>query len=398
MAVAGSRGFTHFSFLTHKWKIFGNADQEKDIKITGGLLWWKEFICMSCFNSVDQRDEIRFYSRNSNLDNNYSKISKTACTILQMNIYRNLLVIFGSDCKLQVMGLEGGKDSTSKIILNRLLEIHIENYIAHNPYLVDAIALCPLYVGHFDEQLRRNVESNASTMKSILVNTSGNLLMFQPDLDSLTSIPEDLNKTKPFSSLPPIIISTAVENFWVISNNQPNQLINKLMNFSLWLNCGSNGIKVWLPLSGDETEVQQQNRIILTFPLKFYPLTLLINESLLIGASSEIVFTNQNTAYCQLQKNTQLFMPFILEGLVRKKLKSDATKIILGYRYLPYFLHILELLVHKILEEEATSYPDVKDPILPDVIEFLSQFAEYLQIISHCTRKSEVAVWSYLFG
>jgi hypothetical protein len=58
LAVAGSRGFTHFSFITHKWRMFGNADQEKDIRITGGLLWWKEFICMSCYNSVDQRNEV----------------------------------------------------------------------------------------------------------------------------------------------------------------------------------------------------------------------------------------------------------------------------------------------------------------------------------------------------
>jgi RAB6A-GEF complex partner protein 1 len=111
------------------------------------------------------------------------------------------------------------------------------------------------------------------------------------------------------------------------------------------------------------------------------------------------VFTNQCTAYSQIQKSTQLFLPFILEGLLRKKLKVDASKIIKGYRYLPYFLHILELLVHKILEEEATaSSSEIIDPVLSDVIEFLNQFPEYLQIISHCTRKSEVAVWPYLFG
>jgi hypothetical protein len=56
--VAGTCGFTHFSFMTRKWKIFGNADQEKEIRITGGLLWWKEFICISCFNVVDQKDEV----------------------------------------------------------------------------------------------------------------------------------------------------------------------------------------------------------------------------------------------------------------------------------------------------------------------------------------------------
>jgi hypothetical protein len=56
--------------------------------------------------------QIRFYSRNSNLDNNYSKISKVAASILQMNIFKNLLVLFGSDCRIQVFGLEGGKDSS----------------------------------------------------------------------------------------------------------------------------------------------------------------------------------------------------------------------------------------------------------------------------------------------
>ena len=58
LAVAGTSGFTHYSFQTRKWKIFGNADQEKEIKITGGLLWWKDFICISCYNMMDQKDEV----------------------------------------------------------------------------------------------------------------------------------------------------------------------------------------------------------------------------------------------------------------------------------------------------------------------------------------------------
>lgn len=35
---------------------------------------------------------------------------------------------------------------------------------------------------------------------------------------------------------------------------------------------------------------------------------------------------------------------------------------------------------------------------MPKVIDFVSQFPEYLKIISHCTRKSEVSVWPYLFS
>lgn len=85
----------------------------------------------------------------------------------------------------------------SKIILNKLIEIQVDSYVFSNPYLVVGISLCPLYIGNYEDSLKKTIESNSSTMKSILINVAGNLLMFQPDLDSLLSIPEDLNKTKP---------------------------------------------------------------------------------------------------------------------------------------------------------------------------------------------------------
>ena len=91
--------------------------------------------------------------------------------------------------------------SATKIILNKLIEIPIENYILNNPYLVVSVGLCPLYIGHFDDILKKNIESFSTPIKSILVNVSGNLLMFQPDIESLASIPEDLKKTKPVSHI-----------------------------------------------------------------------------------------------------------------------------------------------------------------------------------------------------
>jgi hypothetical protein len=32
--------------------------KEKDMMVTGGLTWWKDFICVACFNMLDQRDEV----------------------------------------------------------------------------------------------------------------------------------------------------------------------------------------------------------------------------------------------------------------------------------------------------------------------------------------------------
>ena len=33
-----------------------------------------------------------------------------------MNIFKNLLILFGTDCRVQVIGLEGGKDSSNTAI------------------------------------------------------------------------------------------------------------------------------------------------------------------------------------------------------------------------------------------------------------------------------------------
>jgi len=29
--------------------------------VTGGLTWWKDFICVACFNVPEQHDEVRLY-------------------------------------------------------------------------------------------------------------------------------------------------------------------------------------------------------------------------------------------------------------------------------------------------------------------------------------------------
>ena len=63
VAVAGKCGLAHYALFSRKWKLFGNETQERDMVVTGGLSWWKDFICCACFNLSEQKDEVHVMSR-----------------------------------------------------------------------------------------------------------------------------------------------------------------------------------------------------------------------------------------------------------------------------------------------------------------------------------------------
>ncbi|XP_074641700.1 guanine nucleotide exchange factor subunit RIC1-like [Tubulanus polymorphus] len=397
IAIAGKTGLCHYAPSTKKWKLFGNETQEHDMVVSGGMTWWKDFICCGCVNILDQRDELRFYPRSSKLDNTFAHIIKVPSPILLLNTFHDILIVFCADCHIMLYNMERKNSRPNPTIeVQKIQEVAIGTFI---PQAVSVVSVTLTSVRTESAMLRGSVEPKQA--ESILLNYAGKLLMFQRDKSGHHVQPKD-GKYKPLPFCAPLMVASSVENMWSTPRTCANK---KYLLEALWLSCGAHGMKVWLPLLPREevkTPGYMSRRIMLPFNVEVYPLTVLFEDAVILGVTCENIFyysadSELSFPFSTLERTSQIYLHHILRQLLRRNLGSHALEIARCCTDLPYFGHVLELLLHEVLEEEATSKEPIPDPLLPRVVAFIQEFPEYLQTIVHCARKTEVALWPYLF-
>ena len=74
--------------------------------VSGGLAWWKDFICAACFNLVDQRDEIRFYPRDGKLDNTFAHSVRVPSAVVLLNVFRDILIVLCADSHIMIYRMD----------------------------------------------------------------------------------------------------------------------------------------------------------------------------------------------------------------------------------------------------------------------------------------------------
>ncbi|XP_066566822.1 guanine nucleotide exchange factor subunit RIC1 isoform X3 [Amia ocellicauda] len=407
VAVAGKCGFAHYSLFTRKWKLFGNITQEQNMTVTGGLAWWNDFIVIACYNLIDQQEELRLYLRSSNLDNAFANITKLHSDTLLLNVFRNMVILFRADCSICLYSIERNQDSPNHIASIELLqEVSMSRYIPH-PALVVSVTLTSVRT---ETGITLKAPQQACAAESIMLNLAGQLIMLQrdrsgPQVREKESLP---NQKKLLPFCPPVVLAQCVENVWTTcrTNKQKRHLLE-----ALWLACGEAGMKVWLPLFPRDHRKPHSflsRRIMLPFHINIYPLAVLFEDALVLGATNETVLYDGLQGarepletlfpFCTVERTSQIYLHHILRQLLVRNLGEQALLLAQSCAGLPYFPHVLELMVHVVLEEEATSREPIPDPLLPTVAKFITEFPLFLQTIVHCARKTEYALWNYLFA
>ncbi|KAJ1569294.1 hypothetical protein HK096_003563, partial [Nowakowskiella sp. JEL0078] len=180
---------------------------------------------------------------------------------------------------------------------------------------------------------------------------------------------------------------------------------------------------------GDNFPVRWKTDVPNEEPLKIdldcCPLTIMIHRGILMGIEHRMSLRNPvNCALFKTETKTHLFLHFIIRYLLERNMEVEATEFAYTFRNLEYFGHALEVLLHKVLDEEgdrspmsatgmkavrrdsfssaksidnATSTNTHQKRLLPLVVKFLGNFPNYLDVIAQCARKTEVAVWNNFF-
>ncbi|XP_025053336.1 RAB6A-GEF complex partner protein 1 isoform X3 [Alligator sinensis] len=410
VAVVGKFGFAHYSLLTKKWKLFGNITQEQNMVVTGGLAWWNDFIVLACYNLNDRQEELRIYLRTSNLDNAFAQVIKVQSETLLLSVFRDIVILFRADCSICLYSIERRPDGPNPTASVQVLqEVSMSRYIPH-PFLVVSVTLTSVRT---ETGISLKMPQQACEAESIMLNLAGQLIMVQRDRSGpqIREKESSSNQRKLLPFCAPVVLAQSVENVWTTCrvNKQKRHLLE-----ALWLSCGGSGMKVWLPLFPRDHRKPHSflsRRIMLPFHINIYPLAVLFEDALVLGAVNDTVLYdclyNQSSAqehlevlfpFCIVERTSQIYLHHILCQLLVRNLGEQALLLAHSCATLPYFPHVLELMLHEVLEEEATSREPIPDPLLPTVAKFITEFPLFLQTVVHCARKTEYALWNYLFA
>ncbi|CAG8465384.1 5719_t:CDS:10 [Paraglomus occultum] len=385
IAIAGRRGLAHYNVFSGRWKLFGNQQQEKEFKVRGGLLWFRQILFAACENMRTHTYEIRSYSRETNLDNIHMiQCVRVPSNVLYLTIVENALLAYCDDNLMyHYLMVTPPNEAGKGIIMLELAQQISFMGVIHAAARVRSISW-------FQPKAQTAFTPESMQAATIIFLIDGKLVLLTPQKSDAGEVQYDLH-----------VLADRIEFYWMA-----NRGIGSLKN-SLWA-CDGKSVNIWMDVwSDDEIASSWHDEAIsaapkeaLSIKLGFYPLSVLLDKGIIVGAEQQVsVRSSLDFAVFKFATNTHLFLQYIIRYMLTRGLDEEAVAFARSYEQLVYFGHALEVLLHHVLEDEAElSVGTGHGAVLPRVVKFLSHFPQALDAIVGCARKTEVALWDYLFS
>ncbi|TCD70639.1 hypothetical protein EIP91_002358 [Steccherinum ochraceum] len=384
VSVAGRRGLAHYSSTSGRWKLFSDGLQEQAFTVRGGLVWFHHILIAAV--EVSKSYQIRLYSRDLELSNqNVIHREVLSSPVVILSLVDNSLLVYTAD-------------NTLYHYLIKPIEDTIE-LLACGSINFDGVVLLPTAVRVLSWMIPSAQKLYGDPREDLAVATvlmivGGKLVLLKPRKLREVEVKYDMQ-----------ILADRIEFCWIHLNG-----IGTLEN-SLWGYDGQ-GLRVWLNALAIESAPQAEDGEVedvkesVNIPLDFYPLSVLMDKGIIIGVEHEAA-TRISLPFVMFRHvtSTHLFIHHILRFHLENDQSKEAVRFASYYQHLVFFAHALEVLLHSVVEEDASvphpqqngSEDDTQHGLLPTTVEFLDHFDQSLDIVVGCARKIEMTRWPRLF-
>lgn len=291
VAVAGRRGLAHYSINSGRWKTFVNENMENEFQVRGGMCWHQHILVAAV--EAGESFEIRLFSREAALDTS---------VVLHVETLPSPVVLIAPS----------GEDSLLVYTYDNLLYHYIFTTTSGSVGLVQVgqiafhgIVRSPARVRGLswilpDEQLLNGDPSQDVAVATVLFLVDGKLVLLQPSLNEEHKLKYDMRvvaqtveyyilmRDQSFSASQQV--SESLTNGVIgddLSQNEGNGIRDSLWTFE------GNDMKVWTEvqdvLRSAPPELSRELPPMVSIPIDFYPLSVLLGKGIILGLEPEIV-------------------------------------------------------------------------------------------------------------
>jgi hypothetical protein len=284
IAVAGRRGLAHYSISSGRWKTFTNDVLENEFQVRGGMCWYQNILVAAV--EVNKAFEVRLYPREAVLD------GSTVAHVQQMPAPVVLIT-------------PSGEDSLLIYTYDNLLYHFIFAPVAGSTRLVQVgqiafhgIVRSPARVRGLswilpEEQLRDGDPSQDVAVASVLFLVDGKLVLLRPSLSDEGHLKYDMRviaqNAEYYASMRDQPSSGTTSQ---PGNLPPSGSEDETLQNSLWVFDGGE-LKVWTNvedvLKALSFESMKDLPSVVSVPVDFYPLSILLGKGLALGVEPELV-------------------------------------------------------------------------------------------------------------